>query len=245
MRTLFDTPTAPDVITAHDGPVPPVSAVLFDFSNTLFRMVEADEWLRRVAADTGRADVLDVATVLDDVARAYRLPEVVQAQIGRDLDQERHRQAMVTWFTNVPWLRGHEHVAHRHVTSDESWVPYTDTRPVLENLRRRGVKVGIVSDFAWDLRSHLRHHDLAELVDTCALSYELGVEKPDPAIFLHACAALGADPRATLMVGDNPVRDGGSVHAGIRAFILPTEHRTGERGLAQIFGILDASRATR
>jgi len=151
----------------------------------------------------------------------------------------------VTWFTHVPWLRGHESVAHRHVTSDESWVPYTDTKPVLEDLRRRGVKVGIVSDFAWDLRSHLRYHGLVDLVGTCALSYEVGVEKPDPEIFLHACAALGADPRGTLMVGDNPVRDGGSVHAGIRAFILPTEHRTGERGLAQIFGILDASRAVR
>src|SRR4051794_30049865 len=113
MRTLFDTPTAPHVPTAADGPVPPVEAVLFAFSNTLFRRVEVDEWLRRIAAETGRTEALDVDAVLDDVVRAYRMPEVVQAQIGRDLDEERHRQAMVTWFTNVPWLRGHEHVAHR------------------------------------------------------------------------------------------------------------------------------------
>jgi HAD superfamily hydrolase (TIGR01549 family) len=242
MRTLFDTPTAPHVPAAPDGPVPPVEAVLFDFSNTLFRMVEADEWLRRIAVDTGRADALDVASVLTDVASAYQLPEVVEAQIGRDLDEARHRQAMVTWFANVPWLRGHEHVAHRHVTSDESWVPYTDTEPVLRGLKERGYKVGIVSDFAWDLRSHLAFHGLADLVDVCALSYEVGAEKPDPAIFLYACAHLGVDPRRALMVGDNPVRDGGSVHAGIRAFILPTEHRTGERGLAQVFGLLEPSR---
>ncbi|MFI1357446.1 HAD family hydrolase [Streptomyces sp. NPDC020898] len=33
-------------------------------------------------------------------------------------------------------------------------------------------------------------------------------EEPDPQRFLKACADLGVGPRATLMVGDNPVRDG-------------------------------------
>ena len=45
-------------------------------------------------------------------------------------------------------------------------------------------------------------------------------------------ADLGTDPRATLMVGDNPVRDGGATACGLRTYILPAEHRTGDRGLA-------------
>lgn len=62
--------------------------MLFDFSNTPFRMIGADEWLRRIAADTGRT--------LDDAA-----------QRGRDLGGARHRAAMRAWFAHepfpVPW----------------------------------------------------------------------------------------------------------------------------------------------
>jgi FMN phosphatase YigB (HAD superfamily) len=53
-------------------------------------------------------------------------------------------------------------------------------------------------------------------------------------LFLKACAEFGADPRATLMVGDNPVRDGGAAACGLRTYILPAEHRTGERGLMDV-----------
>ncbi|SFF27642.1 HAD family hydrolase [Streptomyces mirabilis] len=66
------------------------------------------------------------------------------------------------------------------------------------------------------------------------ISYEQGREKPDPQLFLKACADPGADPRATLMVGDNPIRDGGAAACGLRAYILPAEHRTGERGLTDV-----------
>lgn len=45
-------------------------------------------------------------------------------------------------------------------------------------------------------------------------------------------ADLGADPRATLMVGDNPIRGCGATACGLRTYILPAEHRTGDRGLA-------------
>ena len=101
-----------------------------------------------------------------------------------------------------------------------------------------GIRVGIVSDFAWDLRIHLKHHDLAELVDTCVISYELGREKPDPELFLTACDRMGVDPRATLMVGDNPTRDGGAVACGLRAYLLPAEPRTGERGLNHVLDFI-------
>ncbi|MFE7836978.1 HAD family hydrolase [Streptomyces sp. NPDC057474] len=88
------------------------------------------------------------------------------------------------------------------------------------------------------MRTHLTHHGLDALIDTCVISYEQGREKPDPQLFLKACADLGADPRATLMVGDNPVRDGAAAACGLRTYILPAEHRTGERGLADVLRLV-------
>jgi FMN phosphatase YigB (HAD superfamily) len=95
-----------------------------------------------------------------------------------------------------------------------------------------------VSDFAWDLRIHVAHRGLTDLIDGCVISYEIGREKPDLHLFLKACADLGADPRATLMVGDNPVRDGGAIACGLRAYIFPAEQRTGDRGLAEVLRLV-------
>lgn len=100
------------------------------------------------------------------------------------------------------------------------------------------MRIGIVSDFAWDLRIHLARHGLEDLFDACVISCEVCREKPDPYLFLKACADLGANPRATLVVGDNPVRDGGATACGLRAYILPAEQRTGDRGLAEVLRLV-------
>ncbi|MFI7502473.1 HAD family hydrolase [Streptomyces sp. NPDC049687] len=238
-RTLFETPSAYRPSDAEKAaPVPPVQAVLFDFSNTIFQMIDLETWLRRVGSAAGRLAVLDepgaVAKISEQLRAAFRLPSVVALQEGRDLSSERHRRAMWGWWEQVDFLRGAEEAAYRELTAPDAWVPYPDTEPVLRALHQPGLRVGIVSDFAWDLRTHLVHYGLDALIDTCVISYEQGREKPDPQLFLKACADLGADPRATLMVGDNPVRDGGAAACGLRTYILPAEHRTGVRGLMDV-----------
>ncbi|ELS58389.1 HAD family hydrolase [Streptomyces viridochromogenes] len=243
IHTLFETPSTYRPSDAEmAAPVPPVRAVLFDFSNTVFQMIGLESWLRRVGAAAGRLAVLDepgaVAEISDQLRAASLLPSVVALQEGRDLSAEQHRAAMRGWWERVDFLRGAEEAAYRELTAPDAWVPYPDTEPVLRALRERGLRIGVVSDFAWDLRGHLAHHGLEDLIDTCVLSYEQGREKPDPQLFLKACADLGADPRATLMVGDNPVRDGGASACGLRTYILPAEPRTGERGLADVLRLV-------
>ncbi|MHA5048340.1 HAD family hydrolase [Streptomyces sp. SD15] len=239
IHTLFETPSAYHPSDAEMAtPVPPVQAVLFHFSNTIFQMIDLETWPRRVGSASGRLAVLDglgaVAEISDQLRAAFRLPSVVALQEGRGLSAAQHRRAMWGWWEQVDFLRGAEETAYRVLTAPDAWVPYPDTEPVLRALRERGLPIAIVSDFAWDLRTRLAHHGLDALIDTCVISYEQGREKPDPQLFLKACADLGTGPRATLMVGDNPVRDGGATACGLRAYILPSEHRTAERGLADV-----------
>jgi HAD superfamily hydrolase (TIGR01493 family) len=237
VRALFDLTTAYEPTDdERRDPVPAVGAVLFDFSNTLFHMVDVRTWLTRVATAVGRE--LDVDTVLADVTTAAARPEVVAAQEGRDLSDAAHRDAMRAWFTHVPSLAGVEDTAVDVLRAPESWVPYPDTAEVLGELAARGVPVGVVSDIGWDIRAHARHAGIADLVGSWTLSCEVGTEKPDPAMFRAACASLRVDPRATLMVGDNPARDGGAVTLGCRAFLLPAEHRLGERGLRAVLDLV-------
>src|SRR5438270_5864209 len=84
------------------------------------------------------------------------------------------------------------------------------THALLETLRARGLKVGLVSN-ALD-PPHLLHRDLeqmgvAERLDVAVFSSEVGWRKPHPAIFERALDALGVEPSATLFVGDTLATD--------------------------------------
>ena len=222
-------------------PLLSIEAVLFDFSHTLFRLVDAETWLRRVAVAAGREaelddDVRDKA--IGQLVDAYVLPEVTAAQAGRDLSPERHRHGMYEWWRRVDFLKGIEPVAYDVIRAADSWVPYSDAETVLRSLCEQGVKVGIISDFAWDLRVHLEHWGLDAWVDDVVISYQEGREKPDPAMFRKACRNLDVDPRAALMVGDNPTRDGGASAVGMRTYLLPGEPRNDDRGLEHVLGFL-------
>jgi len=237
---LYSLPTAVPTATADlVGPVPPIEAVLFDFANTLFRMLPTAEFLGRIWAAAGRAPrSLDVAAVTGQVRAAGRLPHVAAAQIGRDTSIERHREATELWFAEVPAFEGILEIAYQAVIGIDYWYPYDDTATVLRTLHERGVPVGIVSDICFDLRENFAAHGLGEYVGAYSLSYELGCEKPDPRMFLKACADLGADPRRTLMVGDNAPRDGGAVACNLRALLLPSEPKAGGRGLDAVLRLI-------
>jgi len=81
-------------------------------------------------------------------------------------------------------------------------------RELLEALRGLGCKLGIVSNgFA---STHHRKIDvlgLRPLVDGIFLADEMGMLKPDPGVFAHACRALDSAPERTAMVGDRYDRD--------------------------------------
>jgi phosphoserine phosphatase len=66
----------------------------------------------------------------------------------------------------------------------------------------------------WKLAQTAHAPSLAAVV----ISGELGVGKPDPEIFRHACGLIGARPQDTVMVGDSWERDvEGALSAGLKA----------------------------
>ncbi|WP_037854663.1 HAD family hydrolase [Streptomyces sp. NRRL S-340] len=202
------------------------SAVLFDFSGTLFRIESTESWLRAVldAADlplterelTEAARGLEEAGALPGGAPPVRVPEELAGLWEvRDRSAEQHRAAYTGMSRRVslPDPALHDALYDRHRTP-QAWAPYADAPEVLRTLRERGVAVGVVSNIGWDLRPVFRAHGLDAYVGTYVLSYEHGIQKPDPRLFAMACAALGAEPEDVLMVGDSREADGGAAALG-------------------------------
>lgn len=203
-----------------------MTAVLFDFSGTLFRVESTESWLRAVLSETGHAlpepeltaaaRALEAAGALPGGVEPVELPtDLADAWSVRDRSAELHRAAYTGMARRVPLPEPalYDALYERHM-SPAAWTPYPDAAEVLGTLRERGIGVGVVSNIGWDPRPVFREHGLDAYVDTYALSYEHGVQKPDPRLFSIACEALGADPRRVLMVGDSRAADGGAAALG-------------------------------
>lgn len=209
-----------------------MTAVLFDFSGTLFRIESAESWLRAVLRERGQslpepeltrsARALEEAGALPGGAAPVALPEEFAGVWAvRDESAALHRAAYTGLSRRVPLPDPalHDALYDRHMTP-AAWSPYPDAARVLRTLRERGIGVGVVSNIGWDLRPVFREHGLDEFVDAYVLSYEHGVQKPDPRLFSVACAELGVDPRRVLMVGDSRPADGGAAALGCRVHFV-------------------------
>lgn len=220
---------------------PPLSgrlrAVLFDWGDTLFHAPHAPDVIVSVARSAG-VEMSDerARAMWEEVWARGKTPEEIAK--GRDLSMEAHRRVWVDLFSSLDGdVPGLSRALYERVMDPRSWVPFADTRATLEAVRRRGLKVGVVSNVPADLRPVFAAHGLSALVDSYTHSFEVGAEKPDPAIFRAAAKSLGVGPNETLMVGDHEV-DRGAERAGMRAFILPTELDGDVRGLDRVLALL-------
>ncbi|MGW2823798.1 HAD family hydrolase [Streptomyces sp. NPDC001443] len=209
-----------------------MTAVLFDFSGTLCRIESVDSWLRAVLSEADlalpEAELAETAQALERSGAlpggsvpAHVPPELAELWATRDSSAERHRAAFTGLARQVPLpdAQLYDALYDRHRTP-AAWTPYPDAVEVLRALRERGIDVGVISNIGWDMRPVFREHGLDPFVDSYTLSYEHGVQKPDPRLFAAACAALGADPRDTLMVGDERRSDGGAAALGCRVHFV-------------------------
>ncbi len=231
--------------------MPEPSAVLFDFHGTLAQVEDPVLWVRAAAAacgrDLGRAAATALADRLVTAGRAggpppRRVPpHLAEVYAERDLYQHAHRAAYVGLAETVPTdVDGLPEALYERLLCPEGWLAYRDTRITLAELHARGVPVAVVSNIGFDIRPLVAELGFGDYVDAYVLSYELGRCKPDPAVFVAACRAIGAEPEHTLMVGDTPA-DAAAVATGCRAYVLPTAPPGSDNGLSAVLSLLALS----
>jgi FMN phosphatase YigB (HAD superfamily) len=219
-----------------------VEAVLFDYHDTLFRFEGDAAWLRGGADACGMVitdpQVRALALRIDE---ARRRPEVLAANQECDLSQQAHRWATTGWLRLAGLPGPLVDALYERLVRPACWRPFTDSAPVIRRLCQAGIAVGVLSNTGWNLRETFAHYGLGQYVTAFTLSCEIGLQKPDSEIFRRACAELGADPHATLMVGDNPGTDGGCVAAGLSGYLLPPPGDGEVRGLSAVLRLADVT----
>ena len=79
---------------------------------------------------------------------------------------------------------------------------------LLRLLRARGIKLGLVTNgFSVTHREKIALLQIGEYFDAIFIADEVGMIKPDPLLFAHACQKLQRAPAVSAMVGDRYERD--------------------------------------
>ena len=217
----------------------PPRAVLFDVDFTLCRPgpeLSADRYARiaarhGVTLDIGRYEEAREAAALN----LKRHPELLH-------DDTIWHRFTADIFTG---MGGPDELASECATEieqgwevSENFELFEDALPVLEELRRARLGIGLVSNGIRDLTAFVAHHRLD--VDAIVDSRTHGRVKPHPTIFQAALEALGVDAAAAVMVGDSLEEDVEGARAlGMRAILIDREdrHPDVDERLTDLFGL--------
>lgn len=108
--------------------------------------------------------------------------------------------------------------------------PYEDAIPALKALRRRGYKIGLITNSSlpmWMRDVELAHYNLLDYIHVRLTSGDVGYIKPHPAIYQKMLQLLDASPERSLFVGDWPEHDiAGANNAGMISVLLDPPHLT-------------------
>jgi HAD superfamily hydrolase (TIGR01549 family) len=205
-------------------PRPWPKAILFDLDDTLWPIapviVQAEQtlhaWLRE------HAPGVSARFSIDELRQARLALLASQPAFHLDLGALR-RAGLIAAFEAAGEDGAKVEAAMVHFfAARNAVIPYDDVVPGLLRLKGRAL-LGSISNGNADLQAiGLAHH-----FQVAVAASQFGVAKPDPAIFLHACGALGVAPHEALYVGDDILLDvRAAQQAGLRAVWL---NRTASR----------------
>lgn len=177
----------------------PYRAVVFDFFGTLTRSVQRGPQHAEIARKLG-CDPEAVRGVLDRTFHSRARGTFGSAE------------ATLRWVTEQAGGRPRQSQVQAAVPARvDALKADTRLRPdaasALRALKRRGLSTGVISDCTHELPAFLPSLPVAPLLDAKVFSVEVGVCKPDPAIYLAACEQLDVAAEECIYVGDGGSRE--------------------------------------
>lgn len=186
-----------------------LDAMLWDVGGVLVHFAEAADgrmrWQRRLELDDGQLESrLWDAIGSSGVAETAQIIERLARSCGLDFSDAEHLL-----------FDAHDH-----------WLPNTELLDYARSLRR-GTRVAVVANAGpaarWAFEAVVGVRDIADVI---VVSEEVGLEKPDPAIYRLAADRLGVSPSACAFVDDLQENVDGARRLGIAAFLYENNAST-------------------
>ena len=200
-------------IATHDIKFDNIAAVIFDKDGTLENSLA---YWREVGTERARLIDARVPGVGEPLMMAFGItdnildPQGLMA-VGTRQENEIAAAAYIA-ETGRNWHEAkkiaeaafNEVSESKYLTKTAKTAPlFSDVKETLETLVDAGLKIGILSaDSTVGVQNFVANHQLQDYIHLC-LGVDSEIAKPNPQLFLQACAELGVSSQHTLMVGDS------------------------------------------
>lgn len=209
----------------------PIEAVIFDWGGTLaeYASIELEDmwrlaarYLAREQGNGSRREENELVSRLAQVEVEFWATTSTHQRAGTLADLLQAATAALALDVTEAVL---EEAATHYL---DAWTPHIrhepDAADTLRALRRRGMRIGLLSNTHWPRAFHehfLARDGLEGLIDARLYTSELSVMKPHPEAFRAALDAVGVeDPSRAVFVGDRPFDDiFGARQSGLRAVL--------------------------
>ena len=208
-------------------------AVLFDAAETLFTTRgSVGEIYGRVARDYGCT--ASSASIQAAFVRQFQN----SGPLAADNEKPWWRDVVHRVFSDVGMVRNFEDFfgkVYDQFRDGGNWILFPETRGVLDELKTRGLKLGVISNFDSRVYDVMRSLDILAFFDSVTISSETGYAKPDPRIFAAAIEAVGLNASQILFVGDSLHDDvlAGS-RAGVHSILIDRSGRHANAGVIKV-----------
>ena len=163
--------------------------LFFDLGNTLVSEEAATEYrLQRLVSSLaryGRRCSIDEVRSAFQEASAEFAPRLLSKAIEKLIDDPASRRAVAA---EAPYPK-------------ELEAPYEGAEELFRTLSSC-YKIGVIANQSVSSTDRLTKWGLMPFISTCLCSFELGLEKPDPAIFELALERVRCSPLQAVMIGD-------------------------------------------
>lgn len=220
------------------GPIltPSVRVVFFDAVGTLIHPEPSAAW---VYADMGRSfgTRLAPAEIGQRFRSAFQRQEAVDRAAGLRTNEERElrrwRDIVSEVLDDVTDPPACFQQLFEHFARPESWRLHPEAATVLAELRRRGLQLGLASNYDGRLRRVAAGLPGLAGLSHLVISSEVGWRKPAPAFYAAVCRAAGVPLEEIVHVGDDVDNDyEGARLAGLGAVLFDPSGRTLEGRVA-------------
>lgn len=176
-----------------------IRAVIFDMFETLITHYRSPLYMgRQIAAEAGIAEPV-FREVWDTTDDARTLGQMTLEEVIEEVLRRNGRYSEMLWSEIVRKRKASKEECFRHL--------HPEILPMLEGLREKDMKIGLITNCYFEERDVIRASVLMPYFDAVCMSCELGMMKPDPAIFRHCMTALDVAGEQCLYVGDGGSRE--------------------------------------
>jgi len=202
-----------------------VKAVFFDAVGTiLFPDPPVSRVYGRIAQEFG-GDVPDPDQLRQQFRASFKLEEerdrLAEWRTSEDWEVTRWRRIVGSCMKNVSDAEGAFQALFQHFATSEAWKLHPETDAVLSELERRGLVIGMGSNYDARLQSVVAGHEPLKKLQHVVISSLVGWRKPGRGFFDAVHEATGLPAESILFVGDDVQNDyEGAKAVGMRVVLL-------------------------